>query len=30
VPLMDQWAPEDVEAHMALLRHISELLEENG
>ena len=30
VPPMDQWAPEDVEAHMALLRHVSELLEENG
>ena len=27
---MDQWAPEDVEAHMAFLRHVSELLEENG
>lgn len=30
VPPMDQWAPEDVEAHMAFLRHVSELLEENG
>ena len=29
-PPMDQWAPEDVEAHMAFLRHVSELLEENG
>src|SRR4029079_2870479 len=30
VPPMDQWAPEDVEAHMAFLRHVNELLEENG
>ncbi len=30
VPPMDQWAPEDVEAHMAFIRHVSELLEENG
>ena len=30
VPPMDQWAPEDVEAHMAFLRHVSKLLEENG
>ena len=30
VPPMDQWAPEDVEAHMAFLRHVSELLGENG
>ena len=30
VPPMDQWAPEDVEAHMAFLRHVSELLEDNG
>src|SRR6202167_1671636 len=29
-PPMDHWAPEDVEAHMAFLRHVSELLEENG
>ena len=29
-PPMDQWAPEDVEAHMAFLQHVSELLEENG
>jgi hypothetical protein len=27
---MDQWAPEDVEAHMGFLKHVSELLEENG
>ena len=30
VPPMDQWAPEDVEAHMGFLKHVSELLEENG
>src|SRR4029453_18743532 len=30
VPAMDQWAPEDVEAHMAFLKHVSELLEDNG
>src|SRR6185369_1476025 len=30
VPPMDQWAPEDVEAHLAFLRHVSELLEKNG
>src|SRR5918995_4683910 len=30
VPPMDQWAPKDVEAHMAFLRHVRELLEENG
>ena len=29
-PPMDQWAPEDVEAHMAFQRHVSALLEENG
>ena len=29
-PPMDQWAPEDVEAHMAFQHHVSELLEENG
>ena len=29
-PPMDQWAPEDVEAHFAFLRHVGELLEENG
>jgi hypothetical protein len=27
---MDQWAPEDVEAHMAFLRRFREMLEENG
>ena len=30
VPPMDEWDPEDVEAHIAFLRHVSELLEENG
>src|SRR3954453_2381745 len=30
VPPMDQWAPQDVEAHVAFMRHVSELLEENG
>src|SRR3712207_8027073 len=25
-PPMDQWAPEDVEAHMAFQRHVTELL----
>ena len=30
VPPIDQWAPEDVEAHMAFQKHVSELLEENG
>ncbi len=30
VPPIDQWAPEDVEAHMALRNHVSELLEEHG
>jgi hypothetical protein len=30
VPPMDQWAPEDVEAHIAFMKHVSELLEENG
>ena len=29
-PPMDEWAPEDVEAHMAFLRHVSEVLEESG
>src|SRR6266516_7261011 len=30
VPPMDQWAPEDVDAHMAFLKHVGELLEKNG
>jgi hypothetical protein len=29
-PPMDQWAPEDVEAHFAFLGHVRELLEKNG
>jgi hypothetical protein len=29
-PPMDQWAPEDVDAHMAFLKHVGELLKENG
>src|SRR4051812_50118321 len=29
-PPMDEWAPEDVEAHFAFLKHVRELLEENG
>ena len=29
-PPMDQWAPEDVEAHMAFQRHVIELLQEHG
>src|SRR4051812_2345889 len=29
-PPMDQWAPEDVEAHFAFLKHVNELLEKNG
>jgi len=29
-PPMDEWAPEDVEAHFAFLRHVREVLEENG
>jgi hypothetical protein len=27
---MDQWAPEDVEAHMAFVKHVGEPLEKNG
>ncbi len=30
VPPMDQWAPEDVDAHMAFLRHVTQLLRERG
>jgi hypothetical protein len=30
VPPMDQWAPAEVEAHLAFLRHVSELLEHSG
>jgi hypothetical protein len=29
-PPIDQWAPEDVEAHIAFQRHVIELLEEHG
>ena len=29
-PPMDQWAPEDVEAHMAFLQHVNEMLQESG
>ena len=29
-PPMDQWAPEDVEAHFAFLRNVRALLEESG
>src|SRR3954449_4974848 len=29
-PPMDQWAPEDVEAHLAFQRHVNDLLEQNG
>src|SRR5207249_7159234 len=29
-PPMDQWAPEDVEAHMSFQRHVIELLQESG
>ena len=27
---MDEWAPEDVEAHIAFMRHVSETLKANG
>src|ERR1700752_1182284 len=30
VPPMDQWAPEDVEAHVAFQHHVTELLQERG
>src|SRR4029453_9516351 len=29
-PPMDQWAPEDVEAHIAFMKHVTDLLERNG
>ena len=29
-PQMDQWAPEDVDAHFTFLRHVREMLEERG
>ncbi len=30
VPPIDQWAPEDVDAHMTFLREVQRLLEERG
>jgi len=30
VPPMDQWAPEDVEAHLAFMRDVARILEETG
>lgn len=30
VPPMDQWDPKDVEAHMAFLGHVNEMLRERG
>ena len=30
VPPMDEWAPEDVDAHMTFLREVSRKLEESG
>lgn len=30
VPPMDQWAPEDIEAHMAFLMHVNGVLKEKG
>jgi hypothetical protein len=30
VPPIDQWAPGDVEAHMAFQRHVIEVLQESG
>src|SRR4029077_12868110 len=30
VPPIDQWAPQDVEAHMAFQHHVSEMLEDRG
>jgi hypothetical protein len=29
-PPMDQWEPEDVEAHMAFLKHVGEVLRDSG
>ena len=29
-PPMDQWDPADIEAHMAFLQHVSDVLKENG
>ena len=30
IPPMDEWAPEDVEAHLAFMRQVTALLQENG
>ena len=30
VPPMDEWAPEDVEAHMTFLKEVSRMLEDGG
>src|SRR3954453_12937182 len=30
VPPIDQWDPQDVEAHMAFQHHVADLLKENG
>ena len=30
VPPMDQWTPEDVEAHVAFQHYVSEIVERNG
>ena len=30
IPPMDEWAPEDVEAHLAFMRNITALLQERG
>src|SRR5262245_19278760 len=30
LPPIDQWAPEDVEAHVAFQHHVTALLEDNG
>lgn len=30
VPPMDQWAPQDVEAHLAFIDHITQMLQDSG
>ena len=30
VPPMDQWTPEDVDAHMAFLKHVGAMIQRNG
>jgi len=30
VPPMDRWDPEDVEAHLAFMRHVTDQLKERG